>query len=161
VGNDVAHAKSKKGRAAEVDVRQKAWLASGNNHRGPSAILHETESKHEANGPNSDENEERKRAVESQQGFAGLRSRNEADHEFPHVPGGTVKKASEAELSRDAARKDYGLESIPKHDQKDRDTCSESSWSWNHVRHCTCLACLRRTVGKKTRVLGFQPVGDA
>src|SRR5436309_775914 len=108
-GNDVAHAKSKKGRAAEIDIRQETWLAAGHNHRGPSAILHEAEAKHEANGPNPDEHKERERAVESQQSFTGLRLRDEADHEFPQVPSGAVKKASEAELSRDTARQDNGL----------------------------------------------------
>src|SRR5437762_4031054 len=110
-------------------VQTCALPISRHDHRGPGAILHETEAEHEANGPNSDENEERERAVEAQQSFTGLGLRDEANHEFPSFPGGPVKKASQAELSRDAARENDGFESVPEHDQKDRDTCRERSGS--------------------------------
>src|SRR5216683_3570363 len=127
--NDVAQAEGEEGRAAEIDIRQETGLASRHDHRGPGAVLHETEAKHKANGPNSDENEEREWAVEAQQSFTGLGLRDEANHEFPSFPGGPVKKASQAELSRDAARENDGFERVPEHDQKDRDTCSERSRS--------------------------------
>src|SRR6266851_7692117 len=127
--NDVAQAEGEEGRAAEIDIRQETGLAARHDHRGPGAILHETEAKHEANGPNSDENEEREWAIEPQQRFTGLGFRDEANHEFPSFPSGPVKKASQPELSRDAARENDGFERVPEHDQKDRDTCSERSRS--------------------------------
>src|SRR5712692_7111026 len=146
VRDDVAQAKGEEGRAAEIESRQETRLAARHNHGGPGAILHEAEAEHEADGPNPDENEKRERAIKTQQGFTGLARRDEADHEFPRRPGGAEKKASEAELARDAARENDGLERVPEHDQKDRDTCSEHSRNWNHVRHCTCLAPSMRTI---------------
>src|SRR2546430_10063210 len=56
--NDVAQAEGKKGRTAEIDIRQETRLTARHHHCGPRAILHEAEAQHEANGPNSDENEE-------------------------------------------------------------------------------------------------------
>src|SRR5256885_14396544 len=127
------------------DLRQETALAARHDHRGACAILHEAEAKHEANGPNPDENEKRERAIKTQQGLTGFGLRDEADDESPRFPGRAVKKPSKAELSRDAARENDGLEGVPQDDQKDRDTYSERSGSWNHVRHCTCLALSMRT----------------
>src|SRR2546422_8207423 len=66
-----------------------------------------------------------------------------------------VEKASEPELSRDAAREDDSLKRVPEDDQEDRDTRGESARSWNHVRHCTWSG--KRTPGS----LGFEPRVDA
>src|SRR6266436_2909739 len=139
-GNDVAETEGEKSRAAKVDIGQETSLVAGCYYGGPGAILHQAKAQHQANGPDTDENEERERAIETQHGFSRLGLGDEAHHEFPHGPGGAVKKASEAKLSRDAARENDGLERIPQHDQKDRDTRGERSRSWNHVGHCTCLA---------------------
>src|SRR5467141_750793 len=124
-----ARAKPERGMTSPRPRVKKAGLAARRHHGGPGAILHEAEAKHEANSPNPDENQERERTVETQQGFTGPPLRDEAHYEFPHGPGGAVKQASKAELSRDAAGQDDGLERIPEHDKKDRDTCNERSWS--------------------------------
>src|SRR5258708_17896758 len=71
--NDVAKAESEEGRAAEIDIRLEAGLAARHHHGGPGAILHEAEAKHETNSPNPYKNQERERAVETQQRFACLR----------------------------------------------------------------------------------------
>src|SRR6266436_9486922 len=139
-GNHIAETEGEECRAAKIDIRLETCLASGRHHGGPCAILHKAEPQHEANGPDPYENEEREWAIETQHGFARLRLGDEAHHEFPSFPGGAVKKAREAELPRDAARQDDGLERVPKHDEKDRDTRRERSRSWNHVGHCTCFA---------------------
>src|SRR5712692_6140682 len=96
VRDDVAQAKGEEGRAAEIDIRQETRLAARHDHRGPGAILHEAEAEHQASGPNSYQNKERERAVESQQVLTGLGLRDEAYHEFPRFPGRPVKKASQA-----------------------------------------------------------------
>ncbi len=53
------------------------------------------------------------------------------------APCRSVKKAREAELSRDAARENDGFESVPHDDQKNRDARDKGARSWNHVRHFT------------------------
>src|SRR5882724_11000690 len=121
-GNDVAQAEREEGRAAEIDVRQETGLGTGHHHRGPRTILHEPESQHEADGPNPNKNEKRERSIKTQQSLAGLARRDESGHESPSDPRGTVEKASEPELSRDAAREDDGLKRVPKDDHEDRDT---------------------------------------
>ena len=91
-------------------------VRNGHDHCGTGAILHESKAKHEAHGPNSDEHQERERAIETEQSFTGLGLGDEANHKLPNVPGGTVEKAREAEFSRDAARQDDSLERVPEHD---------------------------------------------
>src|SRR5258708_35879431 len=54
--NDVAEAEGEEGGAAEIDIRQESGLAARHHHSGPGPILHQAEAKHEANGPNCDEN---------------------------------------------------------------------------------------------------------
>src|SRR5579871_825482 len=132
--NDVPEAEREEGRAAEIDVRGKARMATGDIDRRTGAVLHEAEAEDETDGPDRDEQKKRERTEKAEQGFARLARRNHADYRAPRAPRGFEKQTREAKFARDAARQDDGFERIPQDDEKNYEARHEGTGSRNHVR---------------------------
>lgn len=111
-GGDVSEAEGEERGAADVEVRVQGFEQKGIVKGRAEAVEDEREAHHDGDSPDGDEEDERKRSVDAEHGFAFTRMVDAQGEELPGGPGGNVEGAGEAKCTAGTARKDDRLEGV-------------------------------------------------
>ena len=154
VRHHVAEAEREQRRAAQVE----AGLERGMRRvpRGV-AVVHQPETENNRGGPDDEQNQDRKRAVEAEKRLTGFRVLEAVGQRSPRNPRAAIDEDRHAKAAPHPARENDGLERLPQDDRNDQHARRQPEESCSLLqgrRHCDF-----RLQQSGHRAIGFRACG--